>query len=266
MSDKHLLVIDPQNDFCDEDDGALYVKGAKEDMERLSRRIKRGPRTFSQIHVTLDCHHLFDIAHPMFWVNEDGEHPDPFTVISSEDVVNGAWRAAKRSLQKHCLDYVEKLESGGRYPLCVWPPHCLIGSPGNNIVAPMREALDAWIRKHKGRWFRPVSKGSNPLTEHYSAVKAEVPMDDDPDTMINTRLIEVLESADEIAVAGEAGSHCLANTVRDIAEAFSDSGYVSKIVLLEDATSPVTGLEGLQDQFVKDMTALGMRTCRVDDY
>ena len=43
--------------------------------------------------------------------------------------------------------------------------------------------------------------------------------------------------ADLIFVAGEAGSHCLANTVRDIANNFGDDTYVKKLVLLTDATS-----------------------------
>ena len=35
MQSIHLLVVDPQNDFCDPENGALCVEGAKEDMERL---------------------------------------------------------------------------------------------------------------------------------------------------------------------------------------------------------------------------------------
>ena len=79
-------------------------------------------------------------------------------------------------------------------------------------------------------------------------------------------LLETLEDADTILLAGEAGSHCLANTVRDIAASFSDPGYVKKMVLLTDATSPVPGFEAYQDAFVRDMTRLGMRLATTRDF
>ena len=69
-----------------------------------------------------------------------------------------------------------------------------------------------------------------------------------------------------IAVAGEAGSHCLANTVRDIANNFGDDRLVSKIVLLQDATSPVTGFESFQDDFLREMTARGMQQSTTTDF
>ena len=37
----HLIVIDPQNDFCDPKRGALYVKNAEKDMEALAEFITR---------------------------------------------------------------------------------------------------------------------------------------------------------------------------------------------------------------------------------
>ena len=63
---------------------------------------------------------------------------------------------------------------------------------------------------------------------------------------------------DLVAIAGEAGSHCLANTVRDVANNFGDDAYVRRLVLLEDATSPVPGFESLQDDFVREMRGRGM--------
>jgi len=54
--------------------------------------------------------------------------------------------------------------------------------------------------------------------------------------------------------------------VRDIAEAFGDDSYIKKLVLLEDATSPVPGFESLQDDFVKEMTARGMQIDTTDKF
>ena len=61
----HLLIIDPQHDFCDKS-GALFVQGADEDMKvRLPKMITRLGAKLDDIHVTLDCHHLIDVAHPI---------------------------------------------------------------------------------------------------------------------------------------------------------------------------------------------------------
>jgi len=67
-----------------------------------------------------------------------------------------------------------------------------------------------------------VTKGSNFWTEHYSAVQADVPDTEDPGTMLNTNLIELLEETDVLALSGQALSHCVANTVIDIANNFGE--------------------------------------------
>lgn len=161
-------------------------------------------------------------------------------------------------LQKRAQDYVDHLEKNARYPLCIWPPHCLIGSWGHNVQPELHKSLTEWEEK-RFRTIDFVTKGSNPFTEHYSAVKADVPDPKDPTTQINSRFIQVLMDADEVLVAGEAGSHCLANTVRDIAQEFGDDSYVQKLTVLEDATSPVPGFENLQEDFVNEMKSRGMK-------
>ena len=264
MKNVHCLLIDPQNDFCDPN-GALFVAGADKDMDRAAKMIDRLSDKLEDIHVTLDTHHLVDVAHPIFWKGPDGSHPAPFTIITLNDVKNGTWVPVKPSLISRMTYYVEQLEKGGKYPLCIWPPHCLIGSSGNCIYSPLYEALTKWEEKQFAM-VDYVTKGSNIYTEHYSAVAAEVVAPDDPTTQINTTLINALMEADMIAVAGEAGSHCLNSTVRDVAYAFGDDSYVSKIVLLTDCTSPVTGFEASQDQFIKDMTAKGMQLSTSVDF
>jgi nicotinamidase-related amidase len=166
---------------------------------------------------------------------------------------------------KRTLAYLKALEKGGRYPLCIWPPHCLIGTPGAAVFSPVWDSLRFWIEENRAM-VDFVTKGSNIYTEHYSGVKAEVPDSADPGTQINIGLIKTLESADIIAVAGEAGSHCLANTVRDIVNEFSDAGCVKKIHLLTDATSPVPGFEKFQEDFIKEMVAKGMNLTTTTDF
>lgn len=257
MKKVHLLIIDPQVDFCDPKKGSLYVKGADEDMNRVAQMIHRIHPKLDDIHVTLDTHHYVDVAHPIYWKNSKGENPAPFTIISVQDVSDGVWTPTQPSLFKKSLEYVKGLAKNGRYPLCIWPPHCLIGSEGHNVFPPVFEVLIEWEKEFAMVDY--VTKGSNPHTEHYSAIRADVPEADDPSTQINTKLIQTLLEADIVAICGEAGSHCLANTTRDIAHEFGDDSYVKKLVLLTDGTSPVPGFEKLQEDFIKEMVAKGMQ-------
>ena len=265
MSNKAiLLVIDPQFDFCDPK-GNLYVNGADKDMERLGKMIATYGDRIDRINVTLDSHQWVHIAHPVWWVDSNGNHPSPFTVINDDDVRNGKWRAFNPGMQKWSLDYVEALKTNGRYALCVWPPHCLIGSPGATVVAPVLDAMTAWEKTFKKVHFVP--KGSNIYTEHYSAVKADVEHPGDATTMLNRQLIDLLKTGSDILIAGEALDFCVANTIRDIANEFSVS-EVQKFVLLEDASSPVSapGLEHLAKAFVDEMKQKGMRISSTTTY
>ena len=260
----HLVVIDPQNDFCDIPGAALPVTGANADMQRLAAFIDANAGRLADIHVTLDSHNPVDIAHPAWWVDAEGNPPGPFTLISEGDVASGKWRARLPEVQARSVEYVRQLYQANRYALVIWPEHCLIGTWGHNVQADVMAALNRWARSRMDI-VDFVTKGSNPFTEHYSAVQAEVPDANDPSTLVNTRFIQTLSEADEILIAGEALSHCVANTVRDIAANFGDEN-IKKLVLLEDCSSPVTGFEALGRDFVAEMTARGMRVIKSTDY
>ena len=252
-----LLIIDPQNDFCDPK-GNLFVTGADKDSVRLAKMMNRLKNEIFDIHVTLDSHHYVDIAHPIFWEDSKGNHPAPFTLISADDVKNSKWRAKNPSYQKRAIKYVETLSLNKRYLLCIWPPHCLIGSWGHNVVDPIYKELLEWEKDFAMVNF--VTKGSNIWTEHYSAIQADVPDDEDPGTGMNTRLIDTLVEADIIGLTGQALSHCVANTVRDIAN-FGTFGEenIKKMVLLIDTTSSVPGFEKMGEDFVNELSGRGMK-------
>ena len=262
MPKVHLLVIDPQNDFC-RPDGALSVPGADADMDRLAVLVRRLRDRLTDIHVTLDSHRTVDISHPLWFRDSSGASPTPFSSISAEDLRAGRWTTTMPSAWERTLAYLEALEKGGRYPHTIWPEHCLIGSEGHAVVPPLFEALQEWSQRFAMVDF--VTKGSNPWTEHFSAVQAEVPDPDDPSTQVNLRMVSTLEDADVVLLAGEASSHCLANTVRDIVARFGDPSTVRKLHLLTDATSPVPGFESYADDFLRDMVALGMNTLDTAD-
>ena len=257
-----FLIIDPQNDFC-HPKGSLYVPGAKEDTDRLAETLNRIGGKINDIHVTLDTHHYVDVAHPISWVDSNGTHPNPFTLISKEDVEKGVWKSTNPQWQKRFLEYVTTLETNSRYLLCIWPPHCLIGSWGHNVIEPVYKELLDWETGFAMVDY--VTKGSNFWTEHYSAVQADVPDSTDTSTLLNTGLIRTLQDADLIPLSGQALSHCVANTVRDIANNFGEEN-VKKLVLLEDTTSSVPGFEHLGQEFLDEMKGRGMQTSKAADF
>jgi len=215
-----LLIIDPQNDFCTEKiemispktgelelmhQGALYVGGGENDMARLAKMIDRIGDKIYDIHITLDSHRLVDISHPIFWEDGQGNPPGPFTIISYPDVQQGVWKAKNPGYQSKATSYVQTLETNARYPLCIWPPHCLIGTWGHNVVPYLFDSLIQWEANNFAN-VDVVTKGSNPFTEHYSGVQADVPDPTDPSTQLNTGLINTLQEADIILLCGEARS------------------------------------------------------------
>lgn len=289
-----LIIIDPQNDFCypgaaveyadilngpnskgaEEalkavglwEPGSLFVPGANKDLQRVANMIDEVGNKLHSIHVTMDCHHHIDIAHPVAWLNSKGEHPTPFTIISADDVDNEVWFCAFPQERSYAKWYVHQLELNKRYPLCIWPPHCLIGTTGNKIYKPVEDALLRWEKRNVGN-IEYLTKGSNWKTEHYSAVQADVPDDEDPTTEMNYDFIKPLKMADELLLTGEALSHCLANTARDIAKGFGDKSLISKFTLLKGASSNVPGFEFMGEEFVKELSADGMKiTEHVDTY
>lgn len=258
-----LIVIDPQKDFC-ATDGALSVPGAVRDIDRLSLMVKRLGGKLDKIHVTLDSHRKVDISHPIWWKDSKGQHPAPFTIITASDVADGVWTTTKPGMLKRSLQYLKDLEARQRYPHCIWPEHCKIGSEGHSIMTDFFDALSEW--EDDFRLVNYVTKGSNPWTEHFSGVMAEVPDPQDPTTQLNTQLIQTLEEADITLWSGQARSHCLANTVRDVAANFSGTDFIGRMHLLTDACSDVPTFEKLGEDFVRDMTARGMKLTTTTDF
>jgi nicotinamidase-related amidase len=242
----HLLCIDPQVDFCDLPGSALPVAGADADMKRAATMINRiGPR-LDDIHVTLDSHRLLDIAHPLWWVDQNGNKPGPFTIISAADIAAGIWTPRNPAFRARSQKYAEELEStASHYKIMVWPAHCLIGTWGHNVHPAVNESLQRWSDREYAM-VDYVTKGSNPWTEHYGAMMAEVPDPADPTTGLNTQLLQMLAEADIIGCLGEALSHCYLKTISQIADNIGDE-HIKKFHLIRDCTSPVGAVPGGPD-------------------
>ena len=233
-----LLIIDAQYDFCNPK-GSLFVEGADADMKRLANWIKANKNKIDHITVTMDNHPVNDISHPSFWQDKDGNFPGPFTPITSQDIHEGKW--APRFFQNEAILYVELLEKQGEFGHFIWPYHCLIGSRGAAIDENIMEALVDWARD--GKFYEAVIKGTNPLTEHFGVFRANIPIDGQPETQLNQELIDTLGKYRRIFLAGEARSHCIANSLKQIME--EAPLLVPAFIILEDCMSDVTGLSHL---------------------
>lgn len=232
-----LLIVDMQYDFCSPQ-GSLYVKGSEKDIVRAGKFISRNQDQIDKIILTQDSHNVIDISHPVFWEDKKGNPPEPFTEINLKKVLGGFWQP--KFHRDKAIDYIRKLEKQGEFPHTIWPEHCIIGSRGAAIVDEIMDPLREWSRT--GRFYEVVIKGTNPLTEHFGALKANVQLTGYPETHLNTALVDELMHARRIYLAGEAKTHCVASTVKQM---FLLSGVVKKLHILEDCMSDIAGFEKL---------------------
>lgn len=260
-----LLIVDPQMDFMDRAGarGSLAVDGADADMKRLAAMVRRGGAEIGEIYVTMDTHEKMDIAHPGWWRDCLGVPPAPFEPIYASAVESGQYSTERKADRARSLKYLKALEKSGRRTHTIWPEHCVKGTPGHQAHPELMEALSEWeaLTGRKVSW---VSKGENPFTESFSGFKAEVPDPSDPKTMMNVDFATALaKDASVILVAGEALSHCVAETTRDLAD-FLPKEELGKIALLKDACSSVGGCEAIGAAFIQEMLDRGARVARTD--
>jgi nicotinamidase-related amidase/cytoskeletal protein CcmA (bactofilin family) len=208
-----FLIIDPQVDF--HEGGSLAVEGATADSDRLSSFISKFKDDIDNVFISLDSHHRMHIAHGVFWTNEAGDIPFPFTEISHASILAGEWfpRDSSPDILDYVKYYTQELENCGKFKLIIWPEHCLIGSPGHAVVPCLNAALQEWAQGRLDT-VSYIMKGTNCLTEMYSALSAEVPIASDPSTKLDLALLEKLRSADHLFICGQALSHCVNFTIR----------------------------------------------------
>lgn len=245
-----LMIIDMQNDFCMAD-GALYIPGAEKDVERTAGFIRENINYINHIILTQDNHQVIDISHPYFWKDENGNHPEPFTRISAQDIENEIW--IPRFEVSKAKEYVRNLEKEGEFPHIVWPEHCIQGSHGAAITDIIMDQVTEWARQ--GKHYELVVKGTNPLTEHFGALRANIPINTNTETQLNTSLLNTLRKYNSIFIAGEAKSHCVANTVKQLLEYRDISG---KITLLLDCMSNVPGMDHIADTIYSEAKKAGI--------
>jgi nicotinamidase-related amidase len=246
-----LVAVDVQNTFCIPG-YELYVHGAEDDNRRLCEFLYRNLGTITAIIPTLDTHRAMQIFHAAWLVDDEGRHPEPYTLVTTEDVESGRWRINPPAVestgieadyaQRQLLDYTQKLAEGGKYDLTIWPYHAMLGGIGHALVPAVEEAI---FFHTIARYSQPAFqvKGDNPLTEHYSVLGPEITQGPGGETIAgkNDLLIQQLSLYDVIIVGGQAKSHCVAWTIADLLEGDDERerALAPRTYLLEDCTSPV---------------------------
>ncbi len=230
-----LLLVDMQIDFCHEH-GTLYVPGAKEDIRRVIELIYHFADQITTILCSLDSHNPLQIFHPAWWINEIGEHPHPFTLITPEAVDTGAW--VPRFQHEWSRHYVHELQRSAKKQLIIWPYHVPIGGMGNALDPELWSAVfwHSIARTSQPMW---LHKGSLAETEHYSILRPEINTQTEEQTAASL-VRQLVQDYDRILVAGEAESHCVLETVKDLTTMFGDQPeLLAKVTVLQDCMSPV---------------------------
>ncbi|OAB62254.1 isochorismatase [Leptolyngbya valderiana BDU 20041] len=281
-----LLLIDVQNTFCIPG-FELFVagrsgNGAVDDNRRLCGFIYRHLHILTDVIPTMDTHTAMQIFHPVFWINDSGEHPAPMSTLNLGDIESGTWRINPDVLpnlptaidpEAYAFHYVRELTRDSKYPLTIWPYHAMLGGISHALVSAVEEACFF----HSIARYSPTEyemKGNNPLTENYSVLQPEVLTNANGEAIAqrNVKLADRLLNFDLLLVAGQAKSHCVAWTLNDLCDEIRsrDRKLAQKVYLLEDCTSAVVvpgqvDFTELADETFAKCAELGMHRVRSTD-
>ncbi len=261
-----LMLVDAQIDFVHAD-GALSVPGAVEDAKRTAAWIYHNVDKITHIFASLDSHIPLQIFFPTWWVNDQGQHPDPYTPISGKDVDQGTWRPLYET--EWSLDYVHALEEQAKKDLMIWPFHVLLGTPGHALTPVLYEAIAYHSAARSAQPTFEV-KGLIAKTEYYSLLEPEVKVPEDPRGALNELLLDQMLSFDEVYFAGQAKSHCVLETISSIVKRHGeDRGVMGKLHLLEDCSSsvqhPDIDFESMANESLQEFVEMGMRINKTSD-
>lgn len=233
MKKKALFVTDPQVDFCSPS-GSLYVPGAEEDCARIAEHIDRRGEEYAKIFVTMDVHTRGSIFFPEFWesVDDAAGRPEPFTRMDLEDYLRDrcGWTPRNPAVRARVASYFRDLAARGEREFTIWPIHCVAGTERATIHPSVAHALERHTVK-TGSPLDLVFKGYHPYVEQYSAYMPEV-----ENAVVDGDIREIV-------LCGEALSHCVLYTARDMRELLAKRGHPVAIDILDKCSSIIPGYE-----------------------
>ncbi len=269
-----LLIIDAQNDFFDIPESVLKyrptlpVPGSWADAQRLSDFIKSEKFNIDSIFATFDTHSEYDISHCSYWIDsETGENPLPFTEITVESFISGKYTTSDPALKEHAQMYLQSLKDNGKPNHFIFPNHCIPGTEGYEIVAPVAEALAEWSQAKENKSIERFNKGENPNYEFFGPFESQVVVEHDDETKLKVDVIKnMVDNFDSILVSGQALSHCVGTGLKQIIDCIESNysedaakSHISKISLLANTTSPVGGFEQVGTEIIEFLKHKGVQ-------
>lgn len=250
-----LLAIDLQFDFCNPQ-GSLYVDGADGDMRDISKFIDDNLCRIDNVILSMDSHQPIHIAHQIYWIDKEGNHPTIFSSITRDAVERGEW--IPQYNREQALDYLMKLEANN--DVCtIWPPHCIIGTKGWSIDETVFKSIENWTI-HTGKSYKLINKGMHQSSEHYSIFKAAVEYSNIKDTLFNLPLLDELRTYDRIIIVGEAADFCVANSLNDLLVHAPD--LAKSIYILTDCMSDIIPNNPRAKLIYDNAARLGVQFCK----
>lgn len=261
-----VLLIDDQYDFI-QPEGNLPVSGAREDTARFLQWFYANVRQISTVFYTLDTHIFLHIFSESWWrqprrdAQEPDVHPSPYTTISVEDIESGRWEPIIDP--EWSRFYVQALREKAKKELMIWPYHCIEGTLGHTLLPPLAEAI---AYHSSARMCNPVKleKGRTPRTEYYGAFGSEVPDPQDVSSGANSAMMKEIMAHDLVYVAGQAKSHCVLESMRQLVTQFAGQPeLIARLRLLQDCTSsvehPVIDFDALANAELAQMERQGVQ-------
>ena len=234
-----VVLIDYQHDFVDPA-GTLSVPGSQDDIARFLTWFYTNAHQITAVYASLDTHLPLQIFYPSWWKHaKTGEHPEPLTIITEEDVMNETWAPVFPSERDWSVTYVHLLKQQAKKELMIWPYHTMEGTLGHMLSAPISEAI-AWHSVARKTQPTYILKGRTRRTEYYGIFGAEVFDPEDASSALNTALLEEIMNHDKVYLAGEAKSHCVLESTRQLVGHFANRPeLLGRWNILRDCTSSV---------------------------
>jgi nicotinamidase/pyrazinamidase len=232
-----VILVDYQYDFIDPE-GALYVPGAQDDIVRFLKWFYMNAHKITSVYASMDTHLPFQIFFSSWWHNPKTKvHPQSFTTITTEDISKEIWVPVFQV--DWSIQYVHLLKQRLKKDLMIWPYHAMEGTVGYTLSTPISEAI-AWHSAARNTQPTYIAKGRTLRSEYYGIFGAEIPDPEDPESGINVALLDAIMKHDRIYVAGEAKSHCVLESEKQIFKHFGNKQeLLGRLHFLRDCTSSV---------------------------
>lgn len=249
---KHLVIVDPQNDFCRED-GALSVPNAMADIDRLIGGLSEWS-DLKTLTVTMDWHSPNHCGHLGFWgpIAKDLKPFEQYDFVQLRELFKNYEKDLPSSVGTRISKFLSLMKSDQKHT--IWPRHCIAGTFGSMIEPSLAEAIDRYLARNPDTEYNVLTKGNNIYYEEYSwfgrvsrgmttisGAKPGMPV------WLHNRTIG---KDDVVHVVGQALTHCVCSSAKDL----NDLGIRTQII--EGMTSPIPGFESNLDVLDKSMNVI----------